>query len=255
MNKQIAHFFWQGDMTLFERQCIRSFIRYNFDVNVWSYQSLDLPEGARLRDASEILPISELNTFKVWSPEANAYVEVGGINSGFSDLFRYNLLMREGGWWFDADVVCLRDQSEFAPLLKDKHIIAGMEDLNNANGAILSFPSKETNALALQKCIDLCNSTRDLPWGAVGPGLITSFVIEQNLQHEVYDKYTFYPVDWNEIPYYFDPSLREHTEQVCHRAYTTHLWNWVIVSKHGLNKNIMPPVGSYLHSIFDADMN
>lgn len=251
MSKQIAHFFWQGDMSLYEYQCIRSFVRYNFDVRVWSYQQLALPDGATLCDAAEILPKTQLNTFKVWNYTVNAYTEVGGINSGFSDLFRFNLLMKQGGWWFDADVVCLKDQAEFAPLLEDRHIVVGMESENFSNGAILNFPSKETNALALQKCIDLCSGSRELPWGEVGPKLITNFVNEQNLQNEVYDRFTFYPLDWNEIPYYFDPALKPQAEQVCARAYTTHLWNWIIVSKFGIDKNIAPIEGSYLHSIFN----
>ena len=29
-------------------------------------------------------------------------------NSGFSNFFRYKLLLERGGWWVDADMVCLR---------------------------------------------------------------------------------------------------------------------------------------------------
>ena len=33
-------------------------------------------------------------------------LHVGSV-AGFSNLFRYELLRRDGGWWVDTDVLCL----------------------------------------------------------------------------------------------------------------------------------------------------
>ena len=250
--KQIAHFFWHGKLSLYEQRCINSFVFHNFDVRVWSYEQIDIPIGARLFKASEILPISELNTFKVWNSKTNQYEHHGGINSGFSDLFRFNLLMKHDGWWFDTDVVCLRDESDFKTLLNNKQIVVGKEDDTYTNGAILNFPSRSINQLALNKCIEICNNSREFEWGVVGPKLITNFVKENNLEKEVYDRLTFYPLRYDELDYFFQPHLKQRAEEVSKNSYTTHLWNWNII-KTGIDKNIPPHKDSYLYSIFYKD--
>jgi len=60
-----------------------------------------VPEGVTVRDASEILPAERM--FRCPSGTLNE-----GSLSGFSNLFRYTLLQRIGGWWVDTDVCCLR---------------------------------------------------------------------------------------------------------------------------------------------------
>jgi hypothetical protein len=248
--KQTAHFFWHGTMSLYEYLCIGSFVKHNWDVKVWAYEKLDLPTGATQCDASEILSIDELNTFRVWSPHTKSYESTGGINSGFSDLFRFTLLLKHGGWWFDTDVVCLKDQSQFDALKQNKHIVVGQESKNVINGAVLNFPSKDTNSLILQKCLELCSGTREFGWGAVGPGLITDFSKEQNLSHEAHPQSVFYPIHFYEVDQFFKPELNAQAMRKCKNSYTNHLWNWVLTSKLKIDKNTMPPAGSYLHYVF-----
>lgn len=248
--KQVAHFFWQGELSLYEHKCIESFVKNNFDVMVWSYHELTLPSGATLCNANDILPKTELNTFKVWNHTLNTFVDAGSINSGFSDLFRYNLLLKHGGWWFDTDVVCLKDQSEFALLTDNRHIVVGKQTPTSTNGAVLNFPDKETNQLALDKCLDLCQNARSFAWGDVGPHLITDFVREQNVEDEVYDIFTFYPIHWEETELFFNPMLKQRATELCKDSYAVHLWNWILTSRLNIDKNTMPPPDSYLHTIF-----
>lgn len=79
-----------------ERLCISSFVKNGYQFELYSYQSpTDVPDGATLRDAREILP------------EKKAFLLYGSWSS-FSDHFRYELMARRSGWWTDLDVVCLQ---------------------------------------------------------------------------------------------------------------------------------------------------
>jgi len=50
--------FWAyGPLSRLEILCINSFLKNQYDVNVWSYGGAEnVPSGARLRDARRILP-------------------------------------------------------------------------------------------------------------------------------------------------------------------------------------------------------
>lgn len=249
--RQVGHFFWHGKMSTYEFLCIQSFVKHNFIVKVWSYEPLaDLPAGVERCDASEILPITELHTYKIWNERTNAYQSVGGINSGFSDLFRYTLLLKHGGWWFDADVVCLKDQSEFQPLLENRSIVVGIEDLKGGmNGAVMNFPSKEVNKLALEKCINISSGDRNLGWGAVGPSLVTDLVRELKLESEVLPVGVFYPIHFDDIGFFFEASLKERTKEIVENSHTLHLWNWAIIN-YGIDKYSRPPKDGFLYELF-----
>jgi hypothetical protein len=52
----------------------------------------------------------------------------------FADLFRYNLLLDQGSWWIDTDVILLGDD------FPEKEIVFAEEAPNNVNIAVLKFP-------------------------------------------------------------------------------------------------------------------
>ena len=106
MKKIIAHFFWHGNLSLYEYSCIGSFVKNDFDVIVWSYDKLLLPPGAKNKDANDVL--SKELLFKFEMPKGN----LGSI-AAFSDLFRLEVIKKFGGWWFDTDCICIKDQKFF----------------------------------------------------------------------------------------------------------------------------------------------
>ena len=95
--------FWGGaPLTRLEFLSLTSFVQNGARYNLYSYEDLpDLPEGVTLRDAREILPVERMFHYP-------AGMLNQGSPSGFTNLFRYTLLQRPGGWWVDTDVCCLR---------------------------------------------------------------------------------------------------------------------------------------------------
>ena len=77
-----ANFFWHNNkqFTYYEYACVSSFVKNNFDVNVYSYENIKLPKNAKLKDASKI--ISKKNIYK--------YNHQGkkGCLAAFADKFR-----------------------------------------------------------------------------------------------------------------------------------------------------------------------
>jgi len=89
---------WIGTaLSPMEIMCIRSYITNGHDFHLYLYDKvLNIPEGTIIKDANEIIPQNEI------------YVDSFGGYVNFSNIFRYTLLYKLGGWWVDMDVCCLK---------------------------------------------------------------------------------------------------------------------------------------------------
>jgi len=127
-----VHMLWVGDgvMPDFAFRCIASYAALGHLVHLWLYpqqfpsdgeEPSPLPEGVHRRDANEIIPFAtalDIGYYHGMGPQLRF-----SSWSTFADLFRYELLFREGGWWCDADSVAVQrlDTYGFPP---QAHIFA-----------------------------------------------------------------------------------------------------------------------------------
>ena len=90
---------WIGaELSVMEQLSIASFLRNGHEYHLYTYAELaNVPAGTVIRDANEILPAAAIFQYK----DRPSY-------AGFSNFFRYKLLLERGGWWVDSDLVCLR---------------------------------------------------------------------------------------------------------------------------------------------------
>lgn len=94
-NNPIQGFWDGGPLTTMEKLSICSFLANGHQFHLYSYHEVEgVPAGAELKDASLILPQSEMNRFK----DVYAY----------GDWFRIWMLNSIGGWWSDLDNICLK---------------------------------------------------------------------------------------------------------------------------------------------------
>ncbi|MGK3945425.1 glycosyltransferase, partial [Streptomyces caeruleatus] len=95
-------FFWVGPpLSAYEILSLKSFLSAGARVILYAYdKSLAVPDGVELRDAAEVLPLDIFNRYN--SGNAKAWAR-------HSDLFRYVMLEKFGGWYADLDIVCLAD--------------------------------------------------------------------------------------------------------------------------------------------------
>lgn len=234
-----ANFFWnKKQLSIYEYACLKSFIKNNFNVNVFSYLKIKLPKGAILKDASTILNKKEINKF--------IHEGKKGCLAAFTDKFRIELQKKNYGWWFDMDVICLKDVSYFKKIEKDKKIIVGFEDLHKINNAVLKINDKNIINNILN---EISKAGYVMKWGAIGPNLITKIVKKKNLIVDVIKKNIFYPVNYRDFNILLLPEKLSVAKNKSKQSLTCHIYNQIL-NRFGVPKNIMPTKGSFLYEKF-----
>jgi len=226
--------FWIGDrLSPYEALCMRSFLDHGHGFVLYCHSSrLKVPKGVELRDASTILP----------KDQCFAYSTGFGIGSfsACSNLFRYLLLQKFGGWWVDTDVICLTDRIPFY------YSFFAREDADFINGAVLYF---EPGDRLIEECLrDALKMGRDVTWGQIGPRLITKKVQDLNRGWEAQGSSTCYPVHWTAALDLVDPRRTPEITAATSGSMMLHLWN-EIFRQAALSKKCLPPHGSYLRML------
>ncbi|MDH4981183.1 glycosyltransferase [Hyphomicrobium sp. D-2] len=226
--------FWVGDdLSPYEALCMRSFIDHGHRVALYCYSNrLQVPRGVELRDAAAILP------------KEQCFAYSGGFGKGSfsacSNLFRYLLLERLGGWWIDTDVICLSER------IPHCHSFFAREDPDFINGAVLYF---EAGDRLMVECLrDALRLGRNVAWGEIGPRLITRKAAELNRDWEARPSSSCYPVHWSNALDLLDPRKCDAIACAASNSVMLHLWN-EIFRQSDISKYHMPPQGSYLHML------
>jgi Glycosyltransferase sugar-binding region containing DXD motif len=205
--------FWHGErLPAAQRACLASFVRVGHAVEVYSYEAgFAAPAGVRVRDAREIMPADRVFV----------YGEAAGVNAGskagFSNVFRYRMLAKMGGYWVDADVYCLRAMPTAEVVIASERTKRG--ETHPTSCVLKCGPG---HALA-----ELCASTAEkqdpktLRFGEIGPRLVAWAVRELALESAVVEPEVFCPVNWFEYERLNDAGAAELSE----RTLGVHLWN------------------------------
>jgi len=237
--KPIANFFWNSSkLSIYELCCLNSFIKNNFEVHVYSFVKIKLPKKVKLKNASTILNKKEINKF----------VHHGrvGCLAAFSDKFRIELQKKKLGWWFDLDVVCLKNSKFFTALEKNNKFVIGMETNNKINNAVLKINDTFLLDQILKK---IENAGYVINWGEIGPSLITKILKKNKLFNMAQDQKKFYAINYTNLHWLIFPKYKHLAKQITKDSLCVHSYN-EIFNRFGIPKNIMPPKKSFLYEIF-----
>jgi mannosyltransferase OCH1-like enzyme len=208
-NKIIQGLWIGSELSVMEQLSISSFLVNGHDYHLYVYDDLKyIPAGTVVMDASEILPASRIFQYK----RSSSY-------AGFSNFFRYKLLLERGGWWADTDTICLKrfdfsDEYVFSSEINHR----GREVVNG--GVIKTPPGSVVMAYAWEVC-QTKNPAR-LVWGETGPRLMAKAVKRFGLERYKRTHQTFCPVDYEEWRDVLQPDPEELFDE---RTYAIHLWN------------------------------
>ena len=214
-------------MPLYAWPCIRSFVDRGHTVRLYAYEPLEMPPGVLAADARAILPSEEIGRCQS--------IEV------FGDVFRYELLFREGGWWADVDVFCLTDR------LPEARYAWAEEEPGVINGAILKFPPGEPIVAELaMKARALARQVKT--WGAAGPRLLSDVLRSFEPGETAGSTSAFYPLHWLDAPQLLLPKSRSEIRRRTGDAMFLHLWASAF-KDIGIDVNAAPPAGSFMHDL------
>lgn len=235
----VANFFWNDSrISVYEYCCLNSFLKNNFQVHVHSFVNINLPKGAKLKNASEILNKNEIKKF-IHNKKPNCL-------AAFADKFRIELQKRNLGWWFDMDVICLKNAKYFLELEKKNKFIVGMETKNETNNAVLKI---RDNILLDEISRNITSAGYNIKWGEIGPKLITKILKSKKILHKAQPQYKFYAINFENFKLLFLPKYKKYAKNLIKLSFTTHIYNQIF-SRFGIPKNIMPPKGSFLYEVF-----
>ncbi len=205
-NNRIIQALWIGaELSVMEQLAITSFLRNGHEYHLYIYDELpNVPTGTVIKDANEILSAAAIFQYK----DHPSY-------AGFANFFRYKLLLERGGWWVDADVVCLRPFDFPEEYVFSTELNAGRELVNC--GAIKISKGSEAMAYAWRAC--QAKKPDQLVWGETGPGLMAEIVRKYRLDKYQKPYYIFCPIsDWHKF-------LEPYVAAIHPQAYAVHLWN------------------------------
>lgn len=234
---------WIGQLSKMERLCIKSFQYHGHKFVLYVYDDVGVvPFGTEVRDACNIISRSELAHF----------VKRGSL-AGFSDLFRWELLRVQGGYWVDMDMVCL------APFDFIEEVIFGYQQDNIPAQGVLRFPE---NHVAVVEMLDrsmnpnkfrpedsvrrkikkilrkiLGNSRAWIDWAEGGGPIGFRYTVERHKLWMYGKAYTvFYPVHNTHFWSIFDATFAN-DESFFSETRAIHLWNEVGRRYFNLDKN------------------
>ena len=188
---------------------LSSFLMNGHRVDLYIYEDVrGVPTGVTLCDANRILPASAIFQYS----QHKSY-------AGFANFFRYKLLLERGGWWVDADIVCLQPFR-----FHDDHVIP-TEWTQLRQPVITNAPLKAPrNSPAMQYAWQVCErkDTQKIVWGETGPRLMAEAVRTYSLDRFVARPEAFCPIPWFEWKDVLDPA---HEWTFGPETSAIHLWN------------------------------
>jgi hypothetical protein len=200
---------WIGsELSPVEQMCIKSFLRMGHPFHLYVYgQVKGIPEGTIVKQASQIVPIWKVEKFPSLAQ--------------FADYFRCCLLYKNGSWWVDLDVFCLRPFDFSEPYIVSQQLAkdSGCEEI--CNGIIKSPIHSELmrDCASEIERLDPMKAT----WVELGAVLLENNMRRLGLTEWVKPHWVFIPLPWWDAPAnVFGP---DSAMNCFGDAYSVHLWN------------------------------
>jgi len=211
---------WIGPkLSTMEQLSISSFLANGHPYHLYVYDAVkNIPRGTVVRDASEILPASAIFQYRQYE-----------TYSGFSNFFRYKLLLERGGWWADMDLICLKPLDFAEEYVFSSEMDKGVEVINC--GAIKTPPGSEVMAYAWSECQS--KDPKQITWGETGPRLMAQAVTALRLESYKKSYQVFCPFAWNEWRKVIEAEQNMRLDPSTHAI---HLWN-EIWRQEGMDKD------------------
>ena len=229
--------FWHGaPLGPYQLLCLRSFVDHGHRVELFIYDDdLNIPLWIERRDAREIIDTGHVLRYRSGFGNDSPSLH--------SNLLRYAMLYRLGGWWVDCDILLL------SPSLPETEIfLAYQSEAEQLCGSsLIRLPAGHE---MLQDAVDECLRVSEAAtWGQTGPSLLTALAEKYGLVDLVHPSARVFPIKWSDISMLFDPDCADMATERCAQSLAVHLFNEVWRGA-GIPSWLGPPAGSWLDRKF-----
>jgi len=188
MMQNLIKSLWIGEsLSRMEHSCILSWLNAGYEYELYVYDNVqNIPRGVKICDGNKIISSNKIFRYNQ-NPSRG-----GGSVSGFSNFFRYKLLMG-GGIWADTDMFCVSrmpDNSDI--LIKENDTVAS---------CLLKIPFN-----VAEYCWNVCclKDPMKLKWGETGPKLVKEAVTVFSLNNKVKESAMYLPIMYSDIHKFLD---------------------------------------------------
>jgi hypothetical protein len=206
---EVIQSLWIGSrLSVMEQLCVSSFLRNGHPFHLYVYRETSgIPAGTTVLDGNEILPASRIFTYR----EHNTY-------AGFANFFRYKLLLEKGGWFVDADTICIR------PFRFPSSYVFSSEGINGRQLVNLAAIKVPAGSAIMRQAWEACErlDTNELKWSQCGPSMLGPAVKACSLEQYVKPSEAFCPVHFSVWERMLDPQVQWDIDG---GTYAFHLWN------------------------------
>ena len=243
MTLQNIYFIWVGEKDLSPLQ----FLSFKSFSN--SGKNLILYTDNLKRIIPKEIPI-ELRSYKDIDPhgEIIRYGSGTGHRRGspvlYTNLLRYLLLARYGGWYADSDVVFLKDD------LPDNEFWVGYETQNMTNNAILYTNDSHKYIFKEAAHITANDKLGKHVWGRTGPQLVNWLISKYSLNKFIRPINEAYAVSWQNASDVFFEEENTNISKRTSQSPFLHLYT-SIYADMGIPEDLAPPKNSWLSDKFD----
>lgn len=200
---------WIGpELSVLEQLSVSSFLLNGHEYHLYVYEEVgNVPPGATVKDAAEILPRSSVFQYKHQPSYA-----------GFANFFRYKLLLERGGWWADADMVCLKPFD-----FTDAHVFS-TEFCKGSEVVTSGIIKAPAGSPAMEYAWGVCQTRQpeQLVWGETGPRLMAEAVGKFALEGFKKPHAVFCPLEYSEWHRVLEADFRASFDETTRAI---HLWN------------------------------
>lgn len=207
-----------------------------YEVEFFAYDTLlfeSVPEGITCTDAREVLPEHEIFSEPIGR---TGY-------SGFSNLFRIELMKKRNGVWVDLDVVAIRPLESVPPYIFAK------ENRKWINGAVFRSPAESELTKYLEGVIRSKASEGYWEFGELGPRAITVGVAKFNLHQYEFDRGAFYAISGLDSWKLYSVAGLHEVESSLSNSYFIHIANEISKQLPFPALGLAPQKNSYLWSL------
>lgn len=254
MSSDIIQSLWIGDrLSRMEQLSIKSFLDNGHTYHLYTYGPVEnVPEGAIVKDANDILDSSEIYRYK------------NGSVSAFSNLFRFTMMYKVGGYWADTDLICVKPfkiEADFVIATEPQKMFSQV----HYTSSFLKFKKGSQEALEgmnIQREFKKLILSGQLAWSA-GPLCVGQLVEKFNMQKYALPWYGICSCSYDLVLSLVNPTQKPHPslinkmEDIPDGMYCIHLWHemW---RRHNIDKDsVFHPRSLYelfkkKHKIYNA---